>query len=428
MIINSLKLVFFVILFPLIRILFNERFNIFIFQHLGTTFIKLGQLLSSRPDIVGDNFANSIKNLQDQVKPFPWKQVKRILTKNFGKNLSKIFKDINQTAAASASVAQVHQATLQTGENVAVKILRPNIKQKVKSDLKSLKSLIFIIGIFSKFYKRKLNDIYNLLQQSYEKELDLTQEASAGSLLRENLKNLKGFYIPKICWQYSSNNILVMEWIEGIKFSDINKIKDSKFDKKAIAKNLIISYFTQVYENGFFHADMHGGNLILRNDGSIVAIDFGITAAIDKKTRIAIAEILFGFLQKDYQRVAEIHVEAGIVDKDTNIQELSLYCRMIGEPIVGKDVRDIRVAKLFENLLKMDRKFSMNNKAEFLLLQKTITLVEGVAFSIDENINIWQLSKPWIKNWATKNISFDAKILEKVTEIAKDIKSFLKNY
>ena len=239
----------------------------------------------------------------------------KILNKELGKDLSKTFLYINQKPTASASVAQVHKAALVKGQKVAVKILRPNIKRKVNRDLKSLKLLTLFVKMFSKFYHRKLSEIYNLLIKSYEKELDLTQEASAGSLLKENLHRVEGFYIPQIYWKYSGKNILIMEWIDGIKFSNFNAIKNSEFDKKIIAKNLVISYFTQVYENGFFHADMHSGNLILKNDGSIAAIDFGITAAIDKKTRIAIAEILFSFLQKNYKKVAKIHVEAGIVDK-----------------------------------------------------------------------------------------------------------------
>jgi ubiquinone biosynthesis protein len=208
----------------------------------------------------------------------------------------------------------------------------------------------------------------------------------------------------------------------GIAFSDKEAIKNSNFDKNQIAKNLVISYFNQVYIHGFFHADMHPGNLFLMKNGDIGVVDFGIIGMIDKKTRIAVAEILMGFLQRNYRKVAQIHLSAGLVPENTNIDEFALSCRIIGESVVDLSIKQISLAKLMGNLLKMARKYNMNTKPELLLLQKTMMLVEGVGVAINKDLNMWELSGPWMKDWAVKNIGFDAKIRDHVVELIDVIK------
>ena len=307
--------------------------------------MKLAQLLSVRSDLVGVKVAKILSEFQDKIPPFSENKLDKILFNEFENNFEKIFKEFNYQPIASASIAQVHSAKLQTGETVAVKILRPNIKKTMNRDISTLKIIVKIAGFFSKFLSKTLSDIADLLEQTAKYELDLLREGANGSKLRDDLKGVKGFYVPQIYWQYSSEKILISEWIDGIPFSDEVAIKNSPFDKKIIAENLVLSYFQQVYVHGFFHADMHPGNLFLMNNGDIAVVDFGIMGKIDKKTRIAVAEVLIGFLNRDYRRVAEIHVEAGFVSADINIEDLSLSCRKIGEMIVGVDVKDISIAK-----------------------------------------------------------------------------------
>jgi ubiquinone biosynthesis protein len=253
-------------------------------------------------------------------------------------------------------------------------------------------------------------------------------EASNASKLREDLKDVKGFYVPEIYWQFSSQKILVLEWLDGIAFSNSKAIQDSNFDKKQIAENLVISYFNQVYVHGFFHADMHPGNLFLLKNGDIGVVDFGIMGKIDKKTRLGIAEILIGFLNRDYKRVAQLHIDIGLVPSNTKVDDLALSCRRIGETIVGSDVKDIPVAKLLGGLIAMTRDYKMDTRPELLLLQKTVLLVEGVGVSLDPNLNIWNLARPWIKNWAQKNIGFDAKIRDAMLDLFEMAKKFVRSF
>lgn len=384
----------------------------------GPSFVKLGQILSTRPDLVGVDLANVLSGFQDRLEPFSSKKVKKILQNEFGKNFENIFLEFDFCAKASASIAQVHKAKLRDGNVVvAVKILRPEIRRIMARDIKTLRLIILFIGIFSKFLAKTFRDIANLLSEVSKSELDLAQEAANASQLKENLKNVKGFYVPEIFWKFSTSKILVLEWIDGIPFSNKEEIFKSQFDKKKIAQSLVISYFEQVYGHGFFHADMHPGNLFLMKNGDIAVVDFGIVGKIDKKTRLAVAEILIGFLNKNYERVARLHIDAGLVPADTKIIDLTLAIRKIGESVVGNSIKEVSVARLLENLIVMTRDFKMDTKPELLLLQKTILLVEGVGVMLDENLNIWELARPWVKEWAKKNIGLDAKILDFLSKI-----------
>ncbi len=377
-------------------------------------------MLSVRPDLVGQNLANTLSHFQDDLSPFSKKKVKKILITEFGENFSHNFVEFNFNSVASASIAQVHKAKLFSGEIIAVKILRPNIRKIMVRDIKTLKLLTKII--FSKFLRKTFLDIVQLLEEVSKSELDLLQEASNASQLKENLQDVKGFYVPKIYWKFSTSKILTLEWIDGIPFSNKALIQATNFDKKQIAQNLVISYFEQVYGHGFFHADMHPGNLFLMKNGDIAVVDFGIMGKIDKKTRLAIAEILIGFLNKDYKKVAKIHIEAGLVPANTKLDDLSLSIRKIGESIVGNSIKDVSIARLLENLIIMTRDYKMDTRGELLLLQKTILLVEGVGIMLDENLNIWDLARPWVKDWAKKNIGFDAKIRDALLDFIEVMK------
>jgi len=425
--INLLKLLFLLIaLAP--WFLINKTKAIYYFlKFSGPSFLKLGQALSMRPDVVGEELSQILSNFQDNLPCFCSNKVKSIIKKEYKKNFNDIFLDFDFDASASASIAQVHKATLKTGEVVAVKILRPNIESIIYRDIRTLRLVANIFGIFSSFLANVVSDIEDLLKSIAKTELDLLLEAANASKIKEDLKDVKGIYVPKIFWQFSTRRILVIEWIDGIAFSNRQKISQTTFDKKQLARNLVICYFEQVYNNGFFHGDMHGGNLFLMNDGNIALVDFGIVGKLDKKTRLNIAEILVGFLDKDYDKVAKLHIEGGLVDKTTRIEDLSLSCRKIGETIIGSDVKDISVAKLLENLLIMTKQYNMKTRPDLLLLQKTILLIEGIAVSLDPDVNIWQIARPWVKKWAKRNISFDAKIRDYIIDFVDLAKNFLRN-
>ncbi|MFT6220499.1 MAG: ubiquinone biosynthesis protein [Myxococcota bacterium] len=422
-IINILRL-FFLTIFSWILFLFISNKAIYFFiKNAGPTFIKLGQLLANRPDLVGEDLAHSLSKFQDKLPAFSFKIAKKIIEKQLAKPLDELFLDFNPVPAAAASIAQVHKAKTLDGNVVAVKIVRPNIGKVFKRDISTLKFLSFFVGLVSKYSKEKMVNIIEVMEDCSCKELDLHFEAAAASQIKENLKNVEGFYIPEIYWNLSSDRVLTQEWIDGIPFSDKKAILNSSFDKQKIAKNLVNSYFNQVYGNGLFHADMHSGNLFLMNNGDIAAIDFGITGSIDKKTRIAIAEILVAFLRKDYLKVANVHISAGFVPADINLEEFSLSCRIIGESTVGKSVGEVSMAKLLANLLKMTKKYHMRTKPELLLLQKTMMLVEGVGVFLDKDLNMWKSAEPFVKEWATKNIGFDAKIRDFMLEMFERIKT-----
>ena len=423
---NLIRLV--LILFSLIPIfIFSKKKAIFLFfQIAGPSFLKLGQLLSVRHDLVGEEIAQTLAKFQDNVKPFSFEKLSEILNKEFHQNFDKIFLEFNKTPIASASIAQVHKARLASGDAVAVKILRPNIKKMMIRDIETLKLLAKLCWFFSGFLAKTFNDIAELLSQTAKFELDLLHEGANGSKLREDMENVKGFFVPKIFWQYSSSKILISEWIDGIAFSDSKKILQNNFDKKIIAQNLVLAYFQQVYVHGFFHADMHPGNLFLKENGDIAVVDFGIVGKIDKKTRIAVAEVLIGFLHRDYDKIAKIHIDAGFVPSDTNLIDLSLSCRKIGEMIVGVNVKDISIAKLLTALIDLTKNYKMEAKPELLLLQKTLLLVEGVGVSLDPNLNIWDLARPFVKKWAKTNIGFDAKIRDAILDLFFAVKEYIK--
>lgn len=425
---NLFRIFFLFLFFAPILLFSKERFIFLFLRSAGPSFIKLGQIISVRPDLVGEKISNALAGFCDDLEPFSDAKVKKILNEEFGKNFQKIFTNFNFTSTASASIAQVHKAELDDGKIVAVKILRPCIAKTMMRDISSLKLLTKFVAIFSKFSAKTLRNIFELLEGVAKYELDLLHEAANASRLREDLKDVKGFYVPQIYWQFSTPKILVLEWLDGISFSNKTAIQNTTFDKRQIAQNLVISYFNQVYVHGFFHADMHPGNLFLLKNGDIGVVDFGIMGKIDKKTRLAVAEILIGFLNRDYKKVARIHLDAGLVPVATNLDDLALSCRRIGETIVGSNVKDIPVAKLLSGLIAMTREYQMDTRPELLLLQKTVLLVEGVGVSLDPNLNVWDLARPWIKDWAKKNIGFDAKIRDGVIDLIEMAKKFVRSF
>ena len=394
-------------------------------QEMGTTFIKLGQFLSTRPDIIGDEVAKKLEKLQDKLPPFPSEEAKKIMKKELGENNYNSLINISEPVAA-ASIAQVHKAQLNdngTINDIAIKILRPNIKKVFNEEIDALMLLAFIIeGTVKKTKRLKLVEIVFLLKEITNLELDLRFEAAAANEFQENTKNDFGFNVPKIFWNFTSENILALEWIEGISIREKEELEKRNIDTKKLASNVIQHFLRHSIRDGFFHADMHQGNLFVNKNGEIIPVDFGIMGRLDKLNKRYLAEILFGFVNRDYKKVAEVHLLAGLVSKNVSIDEFAQALRSIGEPIFGQSVKDISGGNLLKQLFEITEKFNMQTQPQLLLLQKTMVVVEGVARQLNPETNIWETSKPVLENWLkeTKDpINYLNETIENTSEVIK---------
>ncbi len=394
-------------------------------QGMGTTFIKLGQFLATRPDIIGEKISIELEKLQDKLTPFNSIEAKNILRDELGKeNFSKI-ENISEPIAA-ASIAQVHFAKINFGENdkdVAIKILRPNIEKIFNEELDALMLLSYIIESLVKKTKRlKLVEVVQLLREITNVEMDLRFEAAAANELYENTKNDIGFKVPKIYWDYTSKKVLCLDKITGVSIREKESLKSLNVDLKTLSTNIIQHFLRHAVRDGFFHADMHQGNLFVTNDGTIVPVDFGIMGRLDKNNRKYLAEILYGFIIRDYKKVAEVHFLAGLVDKDVSKDEFAQALRSIGEPIFGQSVKNISGSKLLSQLFEITEKFNMQTQIQLLLLQKTMVVVEGVARQLDPNTNIWDVSKPVLESWLKEvkdPINRTNEIINQASEVLK---------
>lgn len=391
------------------------------FCELGPIAIKLGQTLSTRPDIVGVEVAESLQFLQDKLPMFDIKTVHNKIQKNFGQDLVDLFDDFEEKPVAAASIAQVHKARLKTGEIVAVKVLRPGIMQTYENDIQFLEFCVKIILIVTKTAKRlKLVEVMAVFKRSLKSELDLRSEAAAASKLHDNYGNGNHLLIPKVYWDLTAVDILTLEWVSGVSIYNKEKIYKLGLDPRDIATKIAIIFFNQVYRDGFFHADLHPGNIFVCQDGKIGLVDFGIVGVLPENDRLAIAEILYAFLKRDYHLVAKIHQRIGYIPKDTDLYQFAMSCRAIAEPIIGIDAitkKDISIGNVLSQLFKVTEEYGMETQPQLLLLQKTILVVEGIGKSLNHNNNMWQLAEPWIKRWAIQNLSPEAKILRIIKKL-----------
>jgi ubiquinone biosynthesis protein len=371
-------------------------------EGMGTTFIKLGQFLATRPDIIGNDLAQDLEKLQDKLPPFSFNEAKEILKNEVGdKQFSNIL-DFSKPIAA-ASIAQVHLAKIKIEDKeneVAIKILRPKIEKIFNEELDALMLFAYIVEATLKKTRRlKLVEVVHLLREITNIEMDLRFEAAAANELFENTKNDKGFKVPKIYWQYTSKKVLTLDKVDGVSIRDHQTLKRKNIDSKNIAENLIQHFLRQAVRDGFFHADMHEGNLFVDNEGNIVPVDFGIMGRLDKYNKKYLAEILYGFIKRDYVKVAEVHFQAGLVPKTASKEEFAQALRSVGEPIFGQNIKDISGGNLLSQLFEITEKFNMATQTQLLLLQKTMVVVEGVARKLYPDTNIWNVSKPILENW-----------------------------
>ena len=394
-------------------------------RKLGPTWIKLGQFLSTRPDIIGKDLSDKLKKLQDKVEPFTITKAKEILQKEFKEDYEDIFIEIMPSEAA-ASIAQVHKGKVKLNNekyDVAVKILRPNIEREIKRDLRNFFVTAKVMERFSKEAKRlRLVEVVKTLAESLSMEIDLRLEAAAQSEIRENIINDDYFSVPNVYWDLTRKNILISDWVDAIPAKDMNKITEEGFNKKKIGKNILKTFLTTAIRDGLFHADMHQGNLFIEKEEKIIAVDFGIVGHLDFESKQYLNNILLGFINRDYDKIANVHFEAGYVPETEDKKKFAQALRSIGEPIQGKEASDISIGNLLTQLFEITNQFNMKTQPQLLLLQKTMVVVEGVAREYDPNLNIWTESEP-ILNELSK-IDFVNKFnlsTDEVVNRAKDI-------
>ncbi len=394
------------------------------FLTLGPAFIKLGQFLATRPDIVGQEFSQELQKLQDQMPAFDISQSKDALRKELGEEKYQQITYLSKPIAA-ASIAQVHFAKIINNEkkeiDVAIKILRPNIEKIFHKELDALRFLASIIEFSVKKSRRlKLVKIIDLLKEITNIEMDLRYEAAAASELKKNTNLDEGFKVPSIFWDFTGQRVLTIEKVEGISIKDKELLIKNKIDLKKISRLLIQNFLRQAVGDGFFHGDMHQGNLFVDKNENIVPVDFGIMGRLDLANRKYLAEILYGFINRDYEKVAKVHFIAGLIPNTESIDNFTQALRTIGEPIFGQSARNISAGKLLARLFEVTEKFNMATQPQLLLLQKTMVVVEGVARSLDEDANIWEISKPVLQGWLNNEIGpknrID-KILRTTTEL-----------
>ncbi len=381
------------------------------FQSLGPSFIKIGQAMATRPDIVGPEMARDLMRLQDKVPAFPGEEAVRIIEQELGAPLSELFKEFDQEPVAAASIAQVHFATTTEGQAVAVKVLRPGIEKAFARDLESFLWLARIMERFSAKARRlKPTSVVETISETIALELDLRYEAAAASELKGNSAGNADYTVPDVDWDHTSRRILCTSLVKGIPFSRKDDIAKAGYSAKALAEGLIHSFLTQALNFGFFHADLHQGNLFACGDNKITAIDFGIMGRIDKKTRRCLAEILYGFITEDYGLIARAHFDIGYVPNDQSLEKFTQAIRAIGAPIAGKPVAEISVGKLLAQLFETTETFNMQTQPQLILLQKTMVTVEGVALDLYPEINMWEAARPIIEKWMLDNLGPQAKI------------------
>jgi len=367
---------------------------------LGPAYIKFGQLMSTRPDVVGPEMALELRVLQDSLPAFSTDLAKAEILKELGHTTDELFTEFSEPVAA-ASIAQVHRAKLrETGQDVAVKVLRPDIERAFRKDVDAFYFAAQTIEFLSPASRRlRPTAVIEHFDQIVKGELDLRMEASAASEFAANTADDAGFYVPKLLWDQSARSVMTLEWAEGIPLGDVEKLQATGHDLSELGARIIHMFLRHALRDGFFHADMHQGNLKLAPNGDLIALDFGIMGRIDEYTRRAYAEILMGFIRRDYRRVAEVHFEAGYVPADQDVDEFAQALRSVGEPIFGHGASQVSMARLLAHLFDVTERFGMETRTELILLQRTMVVVEGVARTFDPDLNMWTAAKPEVERY-----------------------------
>jgi ubiquinone biosynthesis protein len=394
---------------------------------LGPTYVKLGQFLATRPDVVGVALARDLESLQDKMAPFPQREAERLVEAAFGRPLSDTFAAFGP-AVAAASIAQVHRAEIASDPGrraVAVKVLRPGIEHRCRVDLDAFAFAARHAEALSAEARRlRLAEVIETLRRSVALEMDMRLEAAALSEMAENTKDDPGFRVPSVDWERTARDVLTLEWIDGLPLSDRARLEAKGFDLKLLGRAVIQTFLRHALRDGFFHADMHPGNLFVDQDGKLIAVDFGIMGRLGPKERRFLAEILYGFITRDYHRTAEVHFEAGYVPRHHSVESFAQAIRAIGEPIHNRTAEDISMARLLTLLFEVTSLFDMRTRPELLLLQKTMVVVEGVARTLDPKLDMWTVAEPVVREWIERHLGPAGK-LEGAADSAAELGRFL---
>jgi len=393
-------------------------------EAIGPAAIKLGQALATRPDLVGEAAAADLLRLQDALPPAPFATIRAAIEEGLGKPIDALFASIDPVAVGAASIAQVHRAVTTDGRAVAVKVLRPGIEDELARAIETYEwAAAQAEALGGELARLRPRLVIETFRQWTARELDLRREGASASELAEAMEAEPGFVIPAIDWQRTARRVLTLEWVDGIKLSNRAALIAAGHDPRLLAQRLVRGFLRQAIAEGFFHADMHQGNLFALADGAIAAIDFGIMGRIDRRARLWLAEIIHGLITGDYARVAEIHFEAGYVPAHHNIAEFTTALRAVGEPIRGLAVKDISVGQMLDGLFAITRDFDMPTQPHLLLLQKTMVMVEGVATALDPDINMWETAGPFVREWLRDELGPEAalagRLLDDVRTLAR---------
>jgi len=392
-------------------------------QEIGPAAIKLGQALATRPDLVGVAAAENLMQLQDDLPPEPYPAIKAAIEAGLEGPVERFFQSIDPEPVGAASIAQVHRAVTTDGRDVAVKVLRPGIEEEFARAIETYEwaaAHVELMGGEAERLRPRLVVAY--FRQWVRRELDLTREAASASELRENMIAEPGFFVPEIDWRRSARRVLTLEWLDGIKLSDREALIAAGHDTKALAAILVRAFLRQAVVDGYFHADLHQGNLFALPDGRVAAIDFGIMGRIDRQARTWLAEILYGLIIGNYDRVAEIHFQAQYVPPHHDPAEFATALRAVGEPIRGLPVKDISVGRMLEALFAITRDFDMPTQPHLLLLQKTMVMEEGVATALDPDINMWETAEPFLREWLRSELGPEAYYADRIVDTVRAFK------
>ena len=380
-----------------------------VLEDLGPIFVKLGQLLSTRRDMLPEDIAAEFTLLQDHVPPFPGVLARRIIEQALGQNIEALFQDFNETPLASASIAQVHAARLKDGSDIIVKVVRPGIEVNIRRDIGLMKILAEMAEKYSDDARRlRPSNVVAEFEKTLINELDLMREAANASQLRRNFAGSEVLYVPEVVWELTRRNVMVMERISGIPASDFEALKRAGVDFKWLAETGVEIFFTQVFRDSFFHADMHPGNIFVEvKPGSkprIMVVDFGIMSSLSEFDQRYLAENFLAFLNKDYQKVAELHVESGWVPMDTRVDEFEFAIRTVCEPLFDRPLKEISFGKLLLRLFQTAKRFNMVVLPQLILLQKTLVNIEGLGRQLYPDLDIWHTARPLMERWMSGRV------------------------
>ncbi len=374
-------------------------------EDLGPIFVKFGQILSTRKDLLPDDIAEELAKLQDRVPPFPGELATAIIEQTHGRSVQDIFARFDAVPLASASVAQVHAATLNSGEDVVVKVLRPGIEPVIRRDVSLLH---YVAGLAERYWSEgkrlRPREVVAEFEKTLYEEMDLLREAANASQLRRNFEDSDLLHVPEVYWPYCRRNVMVMERIYGIPISDLDSLREAGVDMKSLSERGVEIFFTQVFRHNFFHADMHPGNIFVSSEGQYMAVDFGIMGTLSPVDQRYLAENFLAFFQRDYYRVAQLHVESEWVPRGTRVDEFESAIRSVCEPIFERPLKEISFGQLLLRLFQTARRFDMEIQPQLVLLQKTLLNIEGLGRQLYPDLDLWQTAKPFLERWMSEQV------------------------